>query len=71
MSYYFFCIVSFYIFMILKAIHNKDYSVVKTFKAALTGRFFYAICCSCLNFLKKLRIDNNQLFIPFNSVTNL
>ncbi len=24
---------------ILKAIHNKDYSVVKTFKAAFTGRF--------------------------------
>ena len=25
----------------LKAIHNKDYSVVKTFKAASQGRFFY------------------------------
>jgi hypothetical protein len=24
----------------LEAIHNKDYSVVKTLKAAFTGRFF-------------------------------
>ena len=30
-----------YFCKILKAIHNKDYSVVKTFKAAhLLGRFF-------------------------------
>ena len=31
---------SFFIFTSLKAIHNKDYSVVKTFKAVLTNRFF-------------------------------
>ena len=31
---------NFCIFAYLKAIHNKDYSVVKTFKAASTGRFF-------------------------------
>jgi len=40
------CIVkykTFYIFVYLKAIHNKDYSVVKTFKAAFVSNvvFFF------------------------------
>jgi len=33
-----------------KAIHNKDYSVVKTFKVASVSRspFFYSDCCTTI-----------------------
>ena len=36
-----FCRGFIYLECILKAIHNKDYSVVKTFKAGLSGLVFF------------------------------
>ena len=43
-----------YIIVILKAIHNKDYSVVKTFRAALfrvsSSLFVKSLKSYCLNF---------------------
>ena len=38
-----------------EAIHNKDYSVVKTFKAGVTSRFFFttAIVLKCKFYVKK------------------
>ncbi|SFN81769.1 hypothetical protein SAMN05660413_02698 [Salegentibacter flavus] len=34
-------IIVLYLLYNFEAIHNKDYSVVKTFKAAFTGRFHF------------------------------
>jgi hypothetical protein len=46
----------------LKAIHNKDYSVVKTFKAAFAGRFCFSaksmnLFCSKADFFTESSIS--------------
>jgi len=40
----------------LEAIHNKDYSVVKTSKAALTGRFFFLLLLYLIRFFHTMII---------------
>ena len=55
----------------IEAIHNKDYSVVKTFKAVLKTDRFFIISKSKIIIKKWKKSSSFQLFLLFDiSVTN-
>jgi hypothetical protein len=58
---------------ILKGIHNKDYSVVKTFKAGFTARLFCGLCGS-LGYQRWLFVFNLHLlfaYLYFQDIINI